>query len=113
MECMDRHPDLQPGTEKFYQEVGKRFSEIIDKTQVVDSVLHRTQIMRSENGLTKMATSFMGEPLKTNGHPVQGHPGSSGECAWGKEKSWEGRGGCGVLGSFDCAGCFTSGYTSG
>ena len=65
MECMDRHPDLQPGTEKFYQEVGKRFSEIIDKTQVVDSVLHRTQIMRSENGLTKMATSFMGEPLKT------------------------------------------------
>ena len=64
-ECMDKHPALQPETEEFYQEVGKRFSEIIDKTQVVDSVLHRTQIMRSENGLTKMATSFMGEPLKT------------------------------------------------
>ena len=64
-ECMDRHPDLSVGTEAFYAEVGKRFSEVIDKTQVVDSVLHRTQIMRSERDSAKMLTAFMAEPLKT------------------------------------------------
>lgn len=64
-EVADKHPDLKKGSEEFYQAAGKRFSEIIDKTQVVDSVLHRTQIMRSKNGLAKMSTAFMGEPLKT------------------------------------------------
>lgn len=64
-EVADKHPDLEKGSEEFYQAAGKRFSEIIDKTQVVDSVLHRTQIMRSKNGLAKMSTAFMGEPLKT------------------------------------------------
>lgn len=64
-ECMDKHPDLSAGTEAFYVEVGKRFSEVIDKTQVVDSVLHRTQIMRSERDSNKMLTAFMAEPLKT------------------------------------------------
>lgn len=64
-ECMDKHPALPAGTEAFYVEVGKRFSEVIDKTQVVDSVLHRTQIMRSERDSNKMLTAFMAEPLKT------------------------------------------------
>lgn len=64
-ECMDSHPDLEVGTDAFYTEVGRRFSEIIDKTQVVDSVLHRTQIMRSERDSDKMLTAFMAEPLKT------------------------------------------------
>ena len=64
-EVADKHPDLKKGSEEFYQAAGKRFSEVIDKTQVVDSVLHRTQIMRSKNGLAKMATAFMGEPLKS------------------------------------------------
>lgn len=64
-ECMDRHPELSSGSKEFYTEVGKRFSEIIDKTQVVDSVLHRTQIMRSERDSNKMLTAFMAEPLKT------------------------------------------------
>lgn len=64
-ECMDKHPELKQGSEEFYQQVGARFSEIVDKTQVVDSVLHRTQIMRSQDTGTKIATSFMAEPLKT------------------------------------------------
>lgn len=64
-ECMDKHPELKMGTEEFNTEVGRRFSEIIDKTQVVDSVLHRTQIMRSERDAKKMLTAFMAEPLKT------------------------------------------------
>lgn len=64
-ECLDKHPELKEGTQEFYTEVGKRFSEIIDKTQVVDSVLHRTQIMRSNHALDRLATNFMAEPLKS------------------------------------------------
>lgn len=64
-ETMDKHPDLKKGSEEFYKRVGKRFSEIIYKTQVADSILLRTEIMRSTSGIAKMATAFMGEPLKT------------------------------------------------
>lgn len=64
-ETKSRNKDLKPGSEEYYQHVGKRFSEIVDKTQVVDSVLHRTRIMKSKNSLTRMATSFMSEPMKS------------------------------------------------
>lgn len=64
-ETVDRHPDLQKGSKEFYTEVGHRFSEIIYKTQVADSVMLRTEVMRSKDALAKMATAFMGEPLKT------------------------------------------------
>lgn len=64
-EVEDRHKDLQPGTEEFYRQVGERFSEIIDKTQVVDSVLHRSQIMRKKDFGHKMVTAFMGEPTSS------------------------------------------------
>lgn len=63
-ETKAKHKDLQPGTNEFYEEVAKRFTEIVDHTQVVDGILQRSQIMRSADGLTKMATSFMGEPTK-------------------------------------------------
>lgn len=55
---------LAPGSEEFYKKVAERFNEIIDHTQVVDGILQRSQIMRSGDNLTKMATSFMGEPTK-------------------------------------------------
>ena len=64
-EIADKRPELERGSEEFYQAVGRRFSEIVDKTQVADSVLHRTQIMRSKNGLTKMGTAFLAEPMKS------------------------------------------------
>ena len=57
--------DLKTGTDEYYKAVGKKFTECIDKTQVVDSILHRTEIMRSNSMWIKMGTSFMGEPLKT------------------------------------------------
>jgi len=57
--------DLRVGSEAFNQAVGKRLSQVIDRTQVVDSVFHRSQIMRSNSGLAKMYTSFMSEPTKT------------------------------------------------
>lgn len=58
-------PELAVGSDAYYEAVGKRMSEIIDYTQVVDTPFHRTQLMRSGDGLTKMATSFMSEPSKT------------------------------------------------
>lgn len=55
---------LKPKSEEFYQAVAKRFNEVIDHTQVVDGILQRSQVMRSSDGITKMATSFMSEPTK-------------------------------------------------
>ena len=57
--------DFEKGSEEFYQHCADRFSQLIDRTQVVDSVLHRTQIMRSKDLLMKMSTSFMSEPMKS------------------------------------------------
>lgn len=65
LEIADKYPNLKVGSEEFYKKVGERFSDVIYKTQVADSVMLRTQIMRSQNGFDKMATAFMGEPLKT------------------------------------------------
>lgn len=64
-ETKDKRPGLKPGTDEFYKAVASRFGEIIDGTQVVDGLLQRSQIMRSPDALTKMSTSFMGEPTKT------------------------------------------------
>lgn len=49
------------GTEEFYQEVGKKLREVVYATQVVDSTLTRSQIMRNKSGLTQTATAFMSE----------------------------------------------------
>ncbi len=56
--------ELEVGSDAYYETVAKRFTEIVDHTQVVDGILQRSQIMRSPDALTKMATSFMGEPTK-------------------------------------------------
>ena len=57
--------DLERGSEAFRQEVGKRFTEVVDRTQVVDSVFQRAQAMRNTGFGWKLATSFMAEPLKS------------------------------------------------
>lgn len=64
-ETQDLHPELKKGSGEYYNQCGKRFSELIDKTQVVDSVLHRSKLMKSKDGLKQMYTSFMSEPTKT------------------------------------------------
>lgn len=50
------------GSDEFYAEASRQFTEMIDATQVVDGVLQRSQVMRSSSAWNKMATSFMGEP---------------------------------------------------
>lgn len=42
--------------------VADRFREVIYATQVVDSTMTRSQIMRSKSNMAKMLTSFMSEP---------------------------------------------------
>ena len=61
-ETKAKHPDLKVGTEEFFKTAGERFTEIISKTQVYDSVLSRSANMRSKSGLMAMWTAFMAEP---------------------------------------------------
>ena len=63
-ETRDLYPQIQEGSQEFWERCNQRFGEIIDRTQVVDSVLHRSDMMRSRNGLNRLATSFMSEPTK-------------------------------------------------
>ena len=56
---------LEAGNDAYYQQVAAVFTDVIDQTQVVDGVMQRTQIMRDSDALTRQATSFMGEPLKS------------------------------------------------
>ena len=64
-ETIDKHPELVRNgklTEDGLKKAGERFTEVITKTQVYDSVFSRSGLMRSDNWLNKMATAFMAEP---------------------------------------------------
>ena len=63
LEAKDKHKGVTQ--EEIYTIAGERFGEIVDESQVVDSVLHRSQIMRKKGLYTQMTTSFMSEPTKT------------------------------------------------
>lgn len=51
--------------EALLEEAGKRFDEVIEATQVYDSVLSRSQFMRAKSTIGKTVTAFMAEPTKT------------------------------------------------
>lgn len=57
--------NTEVGSDAYYRQVAELFTDVIDQTQVVDGVMQRTQIMRDSDALTRQATSFMGEPLKS------------------------------------------------
>lgn len=61
-ETKAKHPKMDGKSEAFLKIAGDRFSEVIDKTQVYDSVLARSANMRSKDTGMKMATAFMAEP---------------------------------------------------
>ena len=61
-ETKAKHPGMDVKSEEFLKIAGERFSEVIDKTQVYDSVLARSANMRSKDTGMKMATAFMAEP---------------------------------------------------
>lgn len=66
----------------------ERFTDVINETQVIDTVMHRSQIMRSKDSLVKQGTAFMSEPIKTFNllhnalnDAVNGKPGAKGRLA--------------------------------
>ena len=61
-ETKAKNPSLNSKSEEFLQKVGKRFTEVVTKTQVYDSVLARSANMRSKDTGMKMVTAFMAEP---------------------------------------------------
>ena len=64
-EIADTRKDLSVGSKAYWEAVEDRFDRIIDETQVVDSVFHRSALMRNEDGLMRQIMSFMGEPTQS------------------------------------------------
>lgn len=58
------NPDIKVGSDAYWKAVNDLFSRTVNETQVVDSVLHRSQMMRNRSGIAQMATAFMSEPTK-------------------------------------------------
>ena len=61
LEVRDTRKDLKVGSEEFYKEIGTRLREVVYRTQVVDSQLTRSQMMRSKSGWDKTLTTFASE----------------------------------------------------
>ena len=57
-----KNPGMDAKSDAFLKMAGERFTDVIVKTQVYDSVLSRSGIMRSKDTGMKMATAFMAEP---------------------------------------------------
>ncbi len=54
--------ELERGTEEFKKAAGRRFDEIVNATQVYDSILVKSPLMRSQNKLTQVVAAFKMEP---------------------------------------------------
>ena len=64
-ETKANNPKMDVKSDEFLKLAGDRFSEIVEKTQVYDSVLARSANMRSKGAFMAMATAFMAEPTTT------------------------------------------------
>ena len=62
-EIRDTRKDLNVGSKEYYEAVGKRLREVIYATQVVDSTMTRSDMMRSSDRMDKMLTTFGSEPI--------------------------------------------------
>ena len=61
-EQAERNPSMDRNSDEFLTAVGKRFDDVINRTQVYDSILAKSQNMRSKNAFAQMSTAFMAEP---------------------------------------------------
>ena len=64
-ETKAKHSGIDVKSEEFLKLAGERFNEVIEKTQVYDSVLARSANMRSKGNFMAMATAFMAEATTT------------------------------------------------
>ena len=62
LEIRDKRKDLKVGSKEFYEAVGKRLRDVIYATQVVDSTMTRSEMMRGKDMYDKMLTAFASEP---------------------------------------------------
>lgn len=53
---------LEYGSTEYFDAVAKRFNDVMNHTQVYDSILVKSDIMRDKSVAAKMATAFMAEP---------------------------------------------------
>ena len=76
--------NLRVGSQEYLEACGKRFTEVINYTQVYDSTLSRSQMMRSKSPFSQTLTAFMSEPtvslnLLMNAADQAKHGGKSGK----------------------------------
>ncbi len=62
-EIRDTRKDLKVGSKEFYDAIAKRLRDVIYATQVVDSTMTRSDMMRSSDGKDKFLTTFGSEPI--------------------------------------------------
>lgn len=65
MEQAAQHPEMNQNSDEFLETVAERFNEVMRRTQVYDSVMVKSQNMRTKNPWIKSITSFMAEPTLT------------------------------------------------
>jgi hypothetical protein len=61
LEIRDKRKDLTVGSDEFYKAINERLRDVIYRTQVVDSILTRSQMMRSPDTWDKVLTMFGSE----------------------------------------------------
>lgn len=61
-ETIAKNHSLSPTSAEFMEKVGKRFTEVIQATQVYDSIFSKSPLMKSRRLSVQMAVSFMNEP---------------------------------------------------
>lgn len=62
-ETHHKHPEMDVKSEEFLKLAGERFTYVIDRTQVYDSVFARSEWMRAKDSGVKQMMAFMNEPL--------------------------------------------------
>lgn len=62
LEQAAKNPGLDTKSDEFLEKVAERFNDVMRRTQVYDSVMVKSQNMRSKNYAIKAMTSFMAEP---------------------------------------------------
>lgn len=97
--AVDRKTDIEPGSAEYYEAVKDLFEEVIYRTQVVDSVITKSEMMRSKSFFARSLSSFMNEPVTTASMLISGYEkyradmrrGKSAREAWQANKGYIGK----------------------
>lgn len=95
VEVSKKQKNIKVGSKEYFESVSKLFEDVIYKTQVVDSVLTKTEFMRSKGFASRALSSFMSEPVATASMLIDTYTkfnmdmqkGMSRQQAWQKNKN--------------------------